>query len=432
MEKQTLIDLLKRNVVPALGCTEPVCVALCAAYAARELTGEITSVSVTVNPGIYKNGMSAGIPNCPEVGLPRAAAIGALLANPEKQLQLLQDLTPELLEKVRSLVNRNSVSVRVDHRQTGLYVRCELRTETETAAATIQGAHTNLVQLQRNGDLLFEKQEQSTVSGEDPVIAQLKTMPLSGIRKLVEEMTAQELAFLWDGVEMNERLSDYSETVPTGVGIADTLRQHRDTALLSDTLLSRILVRVASAAESRLDGCPLPTMSSAGAGTKGLVAILPVSETARFVGATRLQTLRALAFAHLVNAYINAWIGKLSPMCSCVMAASTAASAAIVYLLGGEDDRIGHAVRNMCGTVTGMLCDGGKVGCALKVSTGSAAALLCALTALNGAALRTSDGICAETPEQCIQNMARIGIQGMAATDAEILSVMTDKQRANP
>jgi L-cysteine desulfidase len=168
-------------------------------------------------------------------------------------------------------------------------------------------------------------------------------------------------------------------------------------------------------------------MSSSGAGTKGLVVILPVSETAKAVGASKLKTVRALAFAHLVNRYINAYVGKLSPMCSCVMCSSTAASAGITYLLGGNDEQIGHAIRNMTGTVTGMICDGGKVGCAMKVSTGSAAALMSAIHAVNGVALRVSDGICAETPEACIQHMARVGNPGIAGTDAEILKIMLEK-----
>ena len=170
----------------------------------------------------------------------------------------------------------------------------------------------------------------------------------------------------------------------------------------------------------------MPTMSSSGAGTKGLVVILPVSETAKKLGASRLATVRALAFAHLINRYINAWVGKLSPMCSCVMCSSTAAAAGIAYLLGGNDQQIGWAVRNMSGTVTGMICDGGKVGCAMKVATGSFAALNAAIQAVNNVALRTSDGICAETPEQCIRNMASVGIRGMADTDREILRLMTN------
>lgn len=189
-------------------------------------------------------------------------------------------------------------------------------------------------------------------------------------------------------------------------------------------LASRITLAVTAAAESRLDGCPLPTMSSSGAGTKGLVVILPISETAKAIGADRLHTCRALALGHLVNRYINAFVGKLSPMCSCVMCSSTAAAAGMAFLLGGTDEQIGWAIRNMSGTVTGMICDGGKGGCAMKVATGSFAALTSALHAVNNVALRTSDGICAETPEQCIKNMASIGINGMAGADQEIIRLM--------
>ena len=268
---------------------------------------------------------------------------------------------------------------------------------------------------------------QETCTGSDPLIAALKQMTVAQIRSAVDTACEAELDFLMEGIQMNEELAAYSENTPTGVGIADALRGEIGSPLFADDLLNRILTSVASAAESRLDGCPLPTMSSSGAGTKGLVVILPVSETAKALGSSREKTLRALAFAHLLNRYINAWIGKLSPMCSCVAASSTAASAAMAYLLGGTDDQIGDAIRNMSGTVTGMICDGGKVGCALKAATGSASAWLCALTAVRGAALRASDGICAQTPEQCIQNMARIGVRGMAQTDPEILSIMTQK-----
>ena len=425
MDHNQWIALLKQDVVPALGCTEPVCVALCAAYAAQQLAGQPQSITVSTNPGIYKNGMSAGIPHCPQVGLPWAAAIGSLLANPEKQLQLLEDVTPEILNRAAGLMEEKLVSVRVDPEASSLYVRCTICSDEDTVTAVIRDAHTNLVYLEKNGKILLEGSSLSQSAGSTDVVEKLKYMTISQIRTLVDALPARELEFLLEGVKMNETLADYSRTVPTGVGIGDVLRGEIGSFLFADDLLNRILVKVASAAESRLDGCPLPTMSSSGAGTKGLVVILPVSETAKALGSTREQTLRALAFAHLLNRYINAWISKLSPMCSCVMASSTAASAAMAYLLEGTDDQIGHAIRNMTGTVTGMICDGGKVGCALKAATGSAAAWMCALTAVRGSALRSSDGICAETPEQCIRNMARIGMNGMARTDSEILAIMT-------
>ena len=427
MEKNRWINLLKQDVVPALGCTEPVCVALCAAYAARQLTGEIHTVTVRTNSGIYKNGMSAGIPHCSQVGLPWAAAIGTCLKNPDKQLRLLEDLSPEILAEASALVENGRVSVTMDPAISGLYVSCTLQSDAESVTAVIRDAHTNLVYLEKNGEVLLDAGSAAQSSGSPNEIDTLKAMTVAQIRAMVEEATEEDLAFLMDGVEMNEALAAYSASTPTGIGIADALRSRINTDLFANDLLNRILLKTASAAESRLDGCPLPTMSSSGAGTKGLVVILPVSETARALGASKAQTLRALAFAHLMNRYINAWIGKLSPMCSCVMASSTAASAAIAYLLGGSDAQIGYAIRNMSGTVTGMICDGGKVGCALKVATGSAAAFLCAVTAVRDAALRTTDGICAETPEACIQNMARIGIRGMAGTDHEILAIMTEK-----
>ena len=427
MGKQTFIDLLKRDVVPALGCTEPVCVALCTATAASHLSAAVSEVTVSVNSGIYKNGMSAGIPNCAEVGLHYAAALGASLKNPQKGLELLADVTEDTLRQAQSLLDSGKVQVTLDASQKGLYVKATLRAGEDICTCLIRDAHTNVVSIEKNGEVLFEKAITGGASGGDPAVDALTRMTIAQIRAMVDTCTEEELAFLMDGVEMNEALAAYSETRSSGIGIADALRQEIGGELLANDLLSRVLLQVSSAAESRLDGCPLATMSSSGAGTKGLVVILPVSEAAKAIGASREATVKALALAHLINRYINAAIGKLSPMCSCVMASSTAASAAICYLLGGTDAQIGWAIRNMSGTVTGMICDGGKVGCALKVSTGSAAAVLCAVTAVRNAALRVSDGICAETPEDCIRNMARIGTEGMSATDATILSVMQSK-----
>ena len=427
MNKEQMLELLRKDVVPALGCTEPVCVALCAASAGKLIDDNIEVIEVFTNAGIYKNGMSAGIPNCAMVGLDWAAGLGAFLKNPEKNLELLADVNDEVLKKAEALVEAGKVSVKVDEAAKSLYVKCFLRSNSSEAICVIQNAHTNIVHLSRNGEVLLEKETATTTAGDDVLVNALLEMAIADIRKLVATATEEELEFMLDGVAMNESLAAYSETQEVGVGIAQNLRKEINAGLLANDLVNKIVLQVSSAAESRLDGCPLPTMSSSGAGTKGLVVILPVSETAKAIGASKLKTVQALAFAHLVNRYINAYVGKLSPMCSCVMCSSTAASAGITWLLGGNDEQIAYAIRNMCGTVTGMLCDGGKVGCALKVSTGSFAALMSAIHAVNNVALRVSDGICAETAEQCIKNMARIGNQGMQDTDAEILAIMTTK-----
>ena len=191
--------------------------------------------------------------------------------------------------------------------------------------------------------------------------------------------------------------------------------------------MKNILLKVSSAAESRLDGCPFPTMSSSGAGTKGLVVILPVSETAKAIGATKGKTVKALALAHLVNRYINAYIGKLSPMCSCVMASSTAAAVGITYLLGGTDEQIGHAIRNMSGTVTGMICDGGNQGCAMKGVVAVDAAYRSVDMAMNGVYIYNVHGINADTPEQTMYNMGRIASPGMTGTEKTIVEILAEK-----
>lgn len=420
-----MLTLLHKDVVPALGCTEPVCVALCAAKAGTLMKEPIRSITVEVNPGIYKNAMSAGIPGCTKVGIPWAAAIGANLRNPDKGLQLLADITPEVLAAAEDLISRNCVSVAIKDDERSIYVKCTLRSESEEAVCITRNAHTNIVFLSRNGEVLLEEAVQAAAS-DDSLVDALKEMTIVRIRQLVCTASEEELAFLMEGVEMNEQLAAYSETHDVGVGLAGSLRSQTASPLLGNDLASRIALAVTAAAESRLDGCPLPTMSSSGAGTKGLVVILPISETAKALNASLLQTCRALALGHLVNRYINAYVGKLSPMCSCVMCSSTAAAAGMAFLLGGTDEQIGWAIRNMSGTVTGMICDGGKVGCAMKVATGSFAALTSAIHAVNNVALRTSDGICAKTPEQCIRNMASIGLNGMKDTDAEILRLMKD------
>lgn len=427
MLKEELLELLKRDVVPALGCTEPVCVALCGAYASEKLDGKISAILVEVNPGIYKNGMSAGIPGIKAVGLDYAVAIGACLKNPAKQLEIFEDIDAKVISKVMTLIDKNIVHVSCNYQEKNLYVKCTIKTQFEKTVCIIRDFHTNIVYLEKNGDILFERSKNQDKNNESDLGDKLKEMTISKIRSVVDQMTLSKLDFLYDGVIMNDDLANYSKDHQIGIGIGDTLRSELDGPFISNDLIGKIVAKVSAAIESRLDGCLLSTMSSSGAGTKGITVIIPVHEAAQMFQVTKEKELKALAFAHLVNRYINLHIGKLSPMCSCVMASSTAFSASLTYMLGGDDKQIGYAIRNMSGTVTGMICDGGKVGCALKVSTGSFAAIICAFNAIKNVGLRTSDGICDETPEKCIANMARISKEGMNTVDQSIINIMLEK-----
>lgn len=408
LTRKECIQLLKQDVTPALGCTEPVCVALCLAHAAKVLDEEIVSIDVDVNIGIFKNGMSAGIPNFDHVGLNYAATLGVFLKNPEKGLKLFEDIDDEIKNKVYKF---KDTQVHVDSSQTNLYVKGTIHTQNQTSTCIIQNEHTNVVYLSKNNVVLMDQNQ--IENKQSNFIQKLQEMKISEIVDLVNDLDSKDIDFLYDGVLMNLELAYYA-------------KDHN--LPLSSSFENELIHTLTAAIEARLSGCPLSTMSSSGAGTKGIALILPIHIVARDKQISKEKELKALALGHLLNRYINSYIGKLSPMCTCVMASSTACSAALVYMFGGNKDQIGYAIKNMTGTVTGMVCDGGKVGCSLKVTTGTVSALLCAKSALNNAPLKDSDGIVASTPEKCIQNMAYLSKVGMKDVDTTIVEIMEKKK----
>ncbi len=421
-----MIRLLKQEVIPALGCTEPICAAFAAADAAKAVGGTVKSIYAEMNPNLYKNGMSVSIPGSPRMGMDVAVALGATLKNPQKKLEVLEDIKPKTLEDAYKLLDNHVVNVRIDESQKDLYVKVMVTTSKGVGTTIIRGAHTNIVETTVDGAVIFRKDDETQASGDD-VIDRLKQMTVAEIRALVDTATRWDLHFMMDGVRMNEELANYDIEHVGGVGVAATFKKQIEKGVLADCLQSRIMLMAAAAAEGRLGGCPRPTMSSSGSGTKGVVVILPIYEVAKSVNASKLMTFKAIAFGHIINRYINAYIGKLGAVCSCSMASATAACAAMTWLFGGNDEQIGFAIRNMTGAVTGMICDGGKVGCALKAAMTTTSALTNALLASQNVALNVSDGICADTPEKCIINMARITNPGMAQTDKEILNIMLEK-----
>lgn len=427
MNKFELIELLHQEVVPALGCTEPVAVALAVASAVKTAGGSVKKINVTVNPSIYKNGMAVGIPGFSLVGLNYASALGAVLANPEDKLEIFNKITREIGEKAIKLVENRHVSVNIDKTKNILYIEANVETDEAVGRCIIKNSYDNIVLTERNGVLISEQKEISI--SENKLNEKLSGLKIAQIVELVEKCADEELLFLYDGVKMNTTLSKFglSDENKDGLGIAHNLEDLTKSNVLGDTLFSRIMVKVASASESRMSGCPYSAMSSAGSGNHGLTTIIPVVEFAKHIKAEKSKLLKALAIAHTLNVYIKYFSGKLSATCGCGVAAATNASSAMVYLMGGNVEQMGKTIINMTANLTGMICDGGKIGWALKLATASNAAVMSAYLAYSDIVIPASNGICDSTPEKTIRNLGRVSKIGMKMTDEVILDIMLEK-----
>ncbi len=422
-ERQQIIALVKREVVPAIGCTEPIAVALCVAKAAETLGVKPEKISVWLSTNILKNAMGVGIPGTGMIGLPIAIALGALIGKSEYQLEVLKDSTPEAVEAGKRFIDekRISIALKPDISEK-LYIEVCCEAGSDRSTAIIAGGHTSFVYVSRNGEVLLDKQAASAEEEENAV-------PELSFRKVYDfAMTAplDEIRFILDTARLNKAAAEQSFTGDYGHGLGKMLRGTYEHKVMGDSVFSHILSYTSGACDARMAGAMIPVMSNSGSGNQGISATLPVVVYAEENGKSEEELIRALMLSHLTVIYIKESLGRLSALCGCVVAA-TGSSCGITWLMGGTYEQITYAVQNMIANLTGMICDGAKPSCALKVTTGVSTAVLSAIMAMENRCVTSVEGIIDKDVDQSIRNLTKIGSQGMNETDKLVLDIMTSK-----
>lgn len=425
MTNQELLQLLRCEVIPAIGCTEPIAVALCTARAKELLGAEPDNITVYLSKNVYKNALAVGIPNTGMTGLPIAIALGATIGKSEYMLEVLRDATPEAVAYAKEYMLRVPATIKVDYDAPSLlYIHVEVADGDRTAQATIMDGHTNFV-------------EEGTRNQESRQISVIDTtanmLSLRRVYDFAMEVDIHDIAFLKDGAEMNTAAAETSFADQYGHGLGRLLRANTLTAtpemekLFGNTLFTKIISYTCGACDARMSGAMVQVMSNSGSGNQGISCSIPVYLYAKENNCTEEQTLRALALSNLTVIYIKQSLGRLSALCGCVVAA-TGSAAGITYLMGGTYDEITYAIKNMIANISGMICDGAKPGCALKVTSGVATAIFSAYLAMQHSYADSTEGIVEDDIDRTIRNLTRIGHDGMKVTDDLILDIMTHKQ----
>jgi L-cysteine desulfidase len=421
-ERTEIKLLMQQEIIPAVGCTEPIAVSLCTARA-TEVLGEIPDkIDVHLSANIIKNAMGVGIPGTGMNGLPIAIALGALIGKSEKGLELLDNISHEDVERGKKFINDKIININLkDNISEKLYIEVHCINKENRSVATITGNHTFFSHIELNGKTLYKN---DTDSKEN-----LKNRPQLSFRKIylyATESPIDELEFILDAARMNKRAAERSYNGQFGHNVSKNIKGETGQRIFGDNLHSRMVSSTAGACDVRMAGAMVPVMSNSGSGNQGIAATLPVLTFAENTGASDEQLIRALILSNLSMIYIKQHIGRLSALCGCVVA-STGSSCGITYLMGGNYNQITFAAKNMIANITGMICDGAKPSCALKIASGVSTATLSALMAIEDGVASPLEGIIDQDIDQTIRNLALIGNNGMSETDKVVLDIIINK-----
>ena len=432
--RKELIDILIAEVKPALGCTEPVAVALACAKAKELLGEEIEENRILVSPSIYKNGMCVGIPGTDRLGLKIAVAMGFVGGHSENGLTVLETLDETQVRESEKYMDTTPIDIVPAQTKDKVFIEVDLRGKNNIAKVVIKEKHDNFIYLQRNHEILLDTGEynqevDAKAADKNTVIKKETFMDTTNVKEIVknvENMDLEDIKFLLDGVKMNLEIADYGLENKAGIGVGFGIKKAKEEGYMADDLMTEAMMLTAAASDARMAGIKMPVMSSNGSGNHGLTAILPIVAYSNKFPQNDEKLAKALAISHLVTGYIKNYTGRLSAVCGCGVAASTGAAAGISWLMDEDITHIKGAIENMIANLSGMICDGAKAGCALKLASAASAAVQSAIIAKQGFHVPPKNGIVGDKVEQSIRNLGKVSDEGMTVTDEVIIDVMND------
>lgn len=423
-EQADILELIKREVIPAIGCTEPVAVALAVAKATQALGAIPQKICISLSPNVLKNAMGVGIPGTGMVGLPIAIALGALVGKPEYGLEVLKELTPEALSRGKEMIENKAIDIQLNEQiAEKLYIEAICIHGNDSSRVIIIHDHTNIVYVEKNKTVLLD------ISSPEKIATKADDLPALSFDKVYDfacEMPLDELKFILKSAELNKMAASESSKGNFGHAVAQTVNSVNHQSIMGNSIYTRMMATTAAACDVRMAGAMIPVMSNSGSGNQGIAATLPVVVFADETGKSEEELVRALILSHLLVIYIKQSLGKLSALCGAMIAA-TGSAAGITRLMGGTRSQIAYSIINMIGNLTGMICDGAKPSCALKVSSAVSTATISALMAMDNRVVSALEGIADEDVDQTIRNLTAIGSEGMSETDKMVLKIMTSK-----
>ncbi|MBV7387873.1 L-serine ammonia-lyase, iron-sulfur-dependent, subunit alpha [Pasteurellaceae bacterium TAE3-ERU1] len=422
-----LIEIVREDVVPALGCTEPISLALACAIAREHLGCAPKRIVAKVSPNLMKNGLGVSVPGTGMVGLPIAAAIGALGGNAKAGLEVLAGITAEQLDRAKAMLSQGKVDVGIFDTEHILYSEARLFAGENSVRVCIQDHHTNVILIEKNGEVIFEDlaPKGCTHDSEHELLNNTHAKALFDVATTV---AIEKIAFILQAAKLNTALSDEGLRADYGLHIGRTLQKHVGSGLMSDDLLSRIIIRTTAASDARMGGASLPAMSNSGSGNQGIAATMPVVVVANYLGVSDEKLTRALFLSHLMAIFIHNKLPKLSALCA-VTTASMGSCAGIAWLLTGKFETVSMGICSMIGDISGIICDGAANSCAMKVSTSVSSGYKAVLMAMDNTHVTGNEGIVEFDIDASINNLCAIASRSMLYTDKQVIEIMSNKPK---